>query len=768
MHHYIGSLHEHSGYSDGYPSSQPRDYYASAKGYGLDFLGSGEHSDSADLPMVVSEECLTPAIADCAIADEDNPTDSFRKWDATREQARAATTEDFTGFRGFEWTSDRFGHINVYFSRNDANAKADGGYGVMDTFYNWLTRDPLLEGGADGLATFNHPGDKKLSADDPGFNWNDFAYVPAADTHMAGIEVFNGNKDFGQYFAHALDKGWHLGAIGAEDKGHDPSDGDQQGDDDWGGPKWAKTVFIATDKTEAGLREAMTARRFYAVQDNTIRMDLEADSRPMGSRITRELGETVGIEFNVWQEPFGTAVSQGLATVELVSNGGVVVDDSQISEGDEPDLTFDAPVTNTETYYFARVLGTDGKPLAYSSPVWISSETAKGGEWLAGDLHIHTTYSHDSYGGPTDDNTQDPQDYYTVGHPVTSQFAVAASRGLDYLAITDHNDIRSQTDPGWQWAKDHGIVPIAGYENSLRGHGQMLGAESCYDSAGSYSGTDCANHGDTSAAGINATAAALRAEGGLFQINHPFDDTNDEVASSWKYGYDVVPDTLEVWNITRVYQPPFPAATNNDAGVHFWERFLDMGYHVGATGGSDNHYIATTPVQGAGQPTTWVFAKDRSQDAVLEGLKAGRTFVSTQPPNLGGPQLFLEADADGDGVYESIVGDTVPAGSAFRARVVGAPGSVLQAFTNGGQQAGLDAPVATPDYTVPVTPGADSTWVRVEIGLPDAQAQRKQACDAALGTQTTYCRNKITALAMTSAIYISQPMPGIPGATNLI
>ena len=37
----------------------------------------------------------------------------------------------FTGFRGFEWTSDRFGHINVYFSRNDTNAKIDGGYATM-------------------------------------------------------------------------------------------------------------------------------------------------------------------------------------------------------------------------------------------------------------------------------------------------------------------------------------------------------------------------------------------------------------------------------------------------------------------------------------------------------------------------------------------------------------------------------------------------------------------------------------------------------------
>src|SRR6266550_9285638 len=81
---------------------------------------------------------------------------------------------------------------------------------------------------------------------------------------------------------------------------------------------------------------------------------------------------------------------------------------------------------------------------------------ARAGEWVAGDLHVHTTYSHDSYGGPGDDNTG-PDEAYTLGHSVTSQFAIAASRGLQYLAITDHNDIRSQSDPGFGSC---GVIPV--------------------------------------------------------------------------------------------------------------------------------------------------------------------------------------------------------------------------------------------------------------------------------------------------------------------
>ena len=130
-------------------------------------------------------------------------------------------------------------------------------------------------------------------------------------------------------------------------------------------------------------------------------------------------------------------------------------------------------------------------------------------EWLAGDLHVHTTFSHDSYGGPGDDNTG-PGAAYTLGHSVESQFALARSRGLHYLAITDHDDIRSQADPGFGAG---GVIPIGGYEKSLRGHAQMLGARRLYPK------------GDRSAAAVEAAASALRADGGVFQVNHPANES---------------------------------------------------------------------------------------------------------------------------------------------------------------------------------------------------------------------------------------------------
>ena len=71
-----GSLHEHSGYSDGWPGSRPQTYYDSGRAFGLDFMSGSEHSDNADLPIVASEECISPLVApDCALADKVNPLD---------------------------------------------------------------------------------------------------------------------------------------------------------------------------------------------------------------------------------------------------------------------------------------------------------------------------------------------------------------------------------------------------------------------------------------------------------------------------------------------------------------------------------------------------------------------------------------------------------------------------------------------------------------------------------------------------------------------
>ena len=371
---------------------------------------------------------------------------------------------------------------------------------------------------------------------------------------------------------------------------------------------------------------------------------------------------------------------------------------------------------------------------------------ASAGEWVAGDLHVHTTYSHDSYGGPEDDNTG-PEEFYVAGHSVGSQFTVAQTRGLDFLAITDHLDLRSQTDDGFN---SGGVLGIPAYENSLKGHAQMLGARKIYPS------------GDKGSADVRAMADALRADGGAFQANHPIDPT-------FEYD-DVAVDSVEVWNLPWYYQSPLPSGGNDhDRSLDYWYARLDRGEKPAATGGSDNHWLSTTAAQGAGQPTTWVEVEEKSVDGVIDGIRAGRTFVSHQPPGLGGPEAFLEADRDRDGTFESRVGDTVPRDARLRVRVKDALGAKLELITNGGERVGDPIDVLSPDFTHEFDAPAGATWVHAKAYGEDAQEIRRQLPCATifnpenpLAEGTTYCENRIAMLALTSALFLRDPDPEEP------
>src|SRR3954467_7568662 len=167
------------------------------------------------------------------------------------------------------------------------------------------------------------------------------------------------------------------------------------------------------------------------------------------------------------------------------------------------------PTRRTRRSFIAR--GAAAGATVAASGLWLPNSGALGrsasrrGVWLPGDLHTHSTYSHDVYGGPTDDNTG-PDEAYTLGLPVAGKFAEGRERGLRFMAVSDHNDVRSVPElPGGAG----GLVAIPAYEHSIKGHAQMLGATRLYDA------------GDQAADAVNAMADALPSAGGVFQANHP-------------------------------------------------------------------------------------------------------------------------------------------------------------------------------------------------------------------------------------------------------
>ena len=454
---------------------------------------------------------------------------------------------------------------------------------------------------------------RRSSESDPAFNWNDFAYVPAADDRMVGIEVFNDRDDFGERRGYpgatrALDKGWHLGAVGAEDLGHRAAT-------TGAARRWPKTVILADGPLRARRsRPRCCARRFYAIRSPELRLDVHASTAaPMGSRLARAR------RARALERRARSVERSRAATLELVTSGGRVV-----ATGHGELAAAPAAATAGERYYFVRAR--DGT--AARSPTRARCGSSGAAARAAAGRRVarrrparaHLLLARRLLRRRTT-TTPGPEEFYTLGlERRRSASSRRPLRGLDYLAITDHNDVRSSADPDFGSA---GVIGVPAYENSLDGHAQMLGAR-----------------GSTTRATARRPRStrwrdALRADGGVFQANHPADGLDGAVrllrrrpgVLDWEYGYDVRPDTIEVWNVTSPIQ--LCRAPTGSAGSQ-------RGARVGATGGSDSHWLSTVAVQGVGNPTTWVLAR-RAHRArrCSTAIRAGRTTIVARPAGAG-------------------------------------------------------------------------------------------------------------------------------------
>ena len=365
---------------------------------------------------------------------------------------------------------------------------------------------------------------------------------------------------------------------------------------------------------------------------------------------------------------------------------------------------------------------------------------ASGAEWLAGDGHVHTCYSHDAWCGPGDDDPVDEDlAFYSLGGSVTQRFGEASLKGLDFLVISDHNDVRAHTDPSFGAS---GVTGIRAYEASLSGgHAQMIGARRIYD------------RGNGTAPATTALADALRADGGNFQANHPaYRLTGVPLTScaetagprmDWGYGFAVLPDTIEVWNATTLLRP----------SEYDWECWLQRGARIAALAGSDSHGGNHANI---GMPTTWVFAQSNSEAHVIAAIRAGRTTLSRVGPNQGAVRLLLQADRDRNGSYEAMVGDTVPPRTPMRVLAEGAPGAGFLSVRANGAPLQDDrelAPGEESRFNAPAKPG----WVRATLYLDGGGVHAIDPnCAPPESPPISTCAEDWSVAAMTSPIWVAE------------
>lgn len=259
--------------------------------------------------------------------------------------------------------------------------------------------------------------------------------------------------------------------------------------------------------------------------------------------------------------------------------------------------------------------------------------------WYAGDLHSHT--------GNTDGVCRS-QSGKNVPCPVWKLLEAAASQKLDFLAVTDHNTQATFNEMEQVQPYYDRLLLIAGEEvTTVRGHANVWGTMGFLDYR-------VADHGFTA----NDLFDQAHAQHALVSINHwywPQDVHCPGCGWGWNTDYSKV-DSIEVINGYHEHGSWFVPPPGN--GIPLWEQLHAKGLRLTGVGGGDEHRGGEqlSLHDGVGIPTTVVYARELSQPAILEGIKAGHVYVRTTGPD--GPELLLNSGS-------AMMGDevTAPRGS---------------------------------------------------------------------------------------------------------
>lgn len=350
----------------------------------------------------------------------------------------------------------------------------------------------------------------------------------------------------------------------------------------------------------------------------------------------------------------------------------------------------------------------------YTARVWFERGAAfagfaaaplkTGDGWWRGDLHLHTGHSDGSCASHAGQR---------VPCPVFRTAEAAVARGLDFIAVTDHNatsqsEMLRELQPYFD-----DLLLIPGREvTTFQGHANVLGPTGPLDF----------QLGSPRAPEVAAIQAEAEKAGGLFSINHPALPSGETCMGCGWTARDT--DFARVPAIEVVNGGALAQARGGDlfSGVPFWEARLNAGFRITAVGGSDNHdpTVDVARLGAVGSPTTVVHAPELSQPAILAAIRAGHVFVDL----TGGRDKRLEVTAR-LGAQVAEMGDAIaaPPGASLtlEAHVLGAADGLVRVIEDSRivAERRLSSADETPVFNL-LGDGARH-WLRVEIRGPDGK-----------------------------------------------
>jgi len=428
----------------------------------------------------------------------------------------------------------------------------------------------------------------------------------------------------------------------------------------------------------------------FTVPPGVTRVSVEFSYTTRDQRTTIDMGLLDPSRFRGWSggNKSSFTVSETDATASFLP-GPILAGEWRLLLG-IPNIRENVRCEFTAKVYFLR--GGQASAVSTFSPAPINNKAG----WYRGDLHMHTAHS---------DGSCKSQSGGLVPCPVFKTVEAAVSRGLDFIAITDHNTISHYDAMRELQPYFDRLLLIPGREvTTFEGHANVFGTVEFIDFR--LGGEHVPN------------AAALLQQVGdlhsLISINHPMAPSGENcMGCGW-----TAPST-DFAHVQAVEAVNAGLSKGRYSGIPFWESQLSRGFRLTGIGGSDNH-DAERPLDKAGSigyPTTVVYAASLSEKDILTGIRAGHVFVDL----LGSKDRSLEMSAK-TGNLAAAMGDSMsaPAGTSIELSIhaTHVAGMKVEVIEDGHPLSSFTSPDIKQDdevKTLVVPSDGTKHWIRANV-----------------------------------------------------